>query len=89
VVVNVRFPPVFLVRVAVGDMNMVQCRMVVLVRVSGQQMTPVLSPMQVVRNVIVLVTVLQGLMLVVPLRPGHLAHLPSRQAFAEKRTVHL
>lgn len=38
-------------------------------------MTPVLSPVQVVSYVEVLVSVLQGLMLVMTLRPGQRAHL--------------
>lgn len=41
-VVDVCLPPVLILRVAVGDVYVLQCRMVVLVCVVGLQMTPVL-----------------------------------------------
>jgi hypothetical protein len=74
-VVDVGFPPVLLVEVPVGDVDVVEGRMVVIVRVGGQQMSPVLTPVQVVRYVIVLVPVLHGLVLVMTLWLRHRAHL--------------
>jgi hypothetical protein len=74
VVVDVRLPPVFLVHVPVRDVNMIEGRMVVVVRVGGKQMAPVFSLVQVVRHVIVLVPVLQGLVLVMTLLLRHPAH---------------
>ena len=77
VIVDVGFPPVFLVEVPVGDVHVIQGGMVVVVGVGGKEMTPVLSLVQVMRHVVVLVPVLQGLVLVMTpfLRhPDH--HLP-------------
>jgi len=74
-VVDVSLSAVLLVDVTVRDVNVVHGRMVVLVGMCGQQMAPVLSLMQVVRDVVVLVPVLQGLVRVVTLRPRHRAHL--------------
>src|SRR5947208_15097425 len=68
------FSSMLLVHVLVGDVHVLQCRVVVIVGVGGQQMTPVLSLVQVVRDVVVLVPVPQGLMLVMSLRPRHRPH---------------
>jgi hypothetical protein len=57
-VVDVCLPPVLSLRVPVRDVHVLQCRMVVLVRVVGLQMTPVLPPVQVMGDVEVLVPVL-------------------------------
>jgi hypothetical protein len=73
VIVNVCFPPVLLFYVLVGDVHMVQFGVVVLVGVGGQQMTPVLPPVKVVRDVVVLVPVLHGFVLVTTLSPRHRA----------------
>ena len=43
-VVDVGFPPVLLVEVPVGDVDVVEGWMVVIVRMGGQQMSPVLAP---------------------------------------------
>jgi hypothetical protein len=78
-VVDVCLPPMLLLRVLVRDVHVIHCRMVVLVSVSGEQVSPVLSLVQVMRDVIVLVAVLQVLMLVVSLVPRHyLSPLPAR-----------
>jgi hypothetical protein len=78
-VVDVCFPPMLLLRVLVRDVHVIHCRVVVLVSVSGEQVPPVLSLVQVVRDVIMLVAVLQVLMLVVSLLPRHnLSPLPAR-----------
>jgi hypothetical protein len=71
VVVNVGLPPVLFLLVLVRDVHVVHGRMVVLVRVGGEQMPPVLSAVKVVRDVEVLVPVLQGIVLVMTLRPRH------------------
>ena len=75
-IVNVRFPAMLLVRVPMGNVHVLERGVIVLVDVSGQQMTPVLSLMQVVRDVIVLVAVFQGPVLVMSLVPSHCAHPP-------------
>ena len=74
-VVDVSLSAVLLVDVTVRDVNVVHSRMVVLVGMSGQQMAPVLSLVQIVRDVVVLVPVLQGFVGVVTLRPRHRPHL--------------
>src|SRR5918992_553963 len=74
-VVHVGFPPMLLVEVPVGDVDVVQGWVVVIVRVGGQQVPPVLAPVQVVRHVIVLVPVLRGFVLVMTLWLRHRAHL--------------
>jgi hypothetical protein len=75
VVVDVSLSSVFLLHVAVRDVHVLQCRVIVLVIMGGEQVPPILSPVKIVRDVIVLVAMLQGLMLVMPLLPGHLGHL--------------
>ena len=75
-IVNVRFPAMLLVCVPMGNVHVLERGVIVLVDVSGQQMTPVLSLMQVVRDVIVLVAVFQGPVLVMSLVPSHCAHPP-------------
>ena len=67
-----------LLYVPVGDVHMLQRGVVVLVGVGGQQVSPVLPPVQVVRHVIMLVAVLQGLVLMMPLLSGQSPHLFSR-----------
>src|SRR6266498_2563874 len=74
VVVDVGFPPMLLVHVPVGNVYVLECGMIVFVAVGGQQMAPVLSLMQIVRDVIMLVSVLQGFVLVMTLRTRHRAH---------------
>jgi hypothetical protein len=74
VVVNMGFSSMLLVNVLVGNVDVIQSRVVVVVGVGGEQMTPVLTLVQVVRHVVVLVPVLQGLMLVMSLRPPHRPH---------------
>src|SRR5688572_25431154 len=74
VVVDVTFSSMFFVHVLVRDMHVLQCRMVVLVHMGRKQMGPVLPLVQVVRHVVVLVPVLQGLVLMIAPRPRHRAH---------------
>jgi len=62
------------VHVLMRDVHVLKRRMVVVVCVCRQQMTPVLSLVQIMRDVVVLVPVLQGLMLVMSLRPPHRTH---------------
>jgi hypothetical protein len=75
VVVDVCLSSVFFLRVPVRDVHVIQCRVIVLVTMGGEQVPPVLSPVKIVRDVIVLVAMPQGLMLVMPFFPGHLGHL--------------
>jgi hypothetical protein len=73
VVVHVRLPSVLLLRVLVRDVHVIDGRMVVVVTVRRQKVTPVLATVQVVGDVIVLVPVLHSIVLVVTLRPRHRA----------------
>jgi len=73
-VVDVGFPAVLLVHVPMGNVYVFQCGMVVLVRMGGKQMPPVLPLMQIVGDVVVLVPMLQGLVLVMTPLPCHRAH---------------
>jgi hypothetical protein len=77
VVVDVCFSSVFLLRVPVRDVHVLECRVVVLVTMGGEQVPPVLSPVKIVGDVIVLVAMFQGLMLVMPFLPGHFRSPPS------------
>jgi len=74
---NVRLSPVLLLRVPMWDVHVFQGRMVVFVRVGGEEVSPIFSTVQVVRDVIVLVTMLQGFVLVMSLLPRHPQMLPS------------
>ena len=65
-VVDVRLPSVLLLDVSVRDVHVLDFSVVVFVTVSGEQVPPVLATMQVVRHVKVLVTVLDGLVLMTP-----------------------
>jgi hypothetical protein len=87
VVVDVRFPAVFLVEVLVGDVDVIDLGMVVLVPVCGKEMDPVLASMQVVSNVIVLVTMLQSSVCMVALRPGHPFTSASRSRATRRRAL--
>lgn len=73
-VVDVCLSPVLILRVPVWDVHVLQRRVVVLVRVVGLQMTPVLPPVQVVGDVEMLVPMLNRVMLVMTLRSRHCAH---------------
>jgi hypothetical protein len=53
-----RFPSMLFLHVPVGDVDVVQRGMVVVMGVGGQEMTPVLSAVQIVRDMKVLVPVL-------------------------------
>ena len=86
-VVNVCFPTVFRLRVTMWDVHVVQGGMVVLVKMVGLQVTPLLTPVQVVGDVEVLVPVLHRLMLVMPLRSRHSAHRLSHKT-TQKPKVH-
>ena len=84
-VVDVAFSSVFFVHVFVRDMHVLQCRMVVLVHMGRKQMGPVLPLVQVVRYVVVLVPVLQGLVLMIAPRPRHRAHpFPDRHSIESR-----
>jgi hypothetical protein len=81
VVVEVRLPAVLFLQVTVRYVDMIHRRVVVLVGVRRQQMPPVLSSVQVVGDVEVLVPVLQSVVLMMPLGPGHrLALLPDQRS---------
>jgi len=87
VIVYVSLSPVLPVHVLVGHVDMLDLGVVVLVRVRRQQVTPVLSTMQVVRDMEVLVPVLDPVvvMAAVRLRP-HVTHPPhprSRSPYSE------
>ena len=71
---HVRLSTMLVVLIDVRDVHVLDRRVVVLMRVGGEQMHPVLSLMEVMRDVIVLVAVLQCLVLVVAPR---LRHAPS------------
>lgn len=60
-VVDVRLSPMLLLDVPMRHVHVPDFGVVVLMAVSGEQVRPVLATMQVVRHVKVLVTVLQGL----------------------------
>src|SRR6266571_816451 len=77
-----------LLHVPVRDVHVLQCGVVVLVSVGGEQMSPVLSLMQVVRDVIVLVAMLQGLMLMMSLLPRHARSPLSPPPRPIRSTVH-
>ena len=84
-VVHVSFPPMLPFHVPVRDVDVLDLGMVVVVGMSGQQMGPVLAPMQVVRDVEMLVTVFDGVV-VVPLRlDRHVSHPFPWSADAEAR----
>ena len=75
-VMDMRLSAMLLLDVTVRDVYVLHLGMVVLVHVGGQQVPPVLAAMQVVRHVKVLVTVLDGLVLMTPrlrhqLPPSH------------------
>jgi hypothetical protein len=74
VVVDVALPPVFLLRIPVRDVHVLHRRMVVIVGMGRQEMAPVLASMHVMRDVEVLVPVLQRLVLMVALLLRHRAH---------------
>jgi hypothetical protein len=86
--VDVAFSSVFLVHVLVRDMHVLQCRMVVLVDMGRKQMRPVLPLVQVVRYVVMLVPVFQGLVLMIAPRPRHRAHPSSDRHSTGEPTVH-
>jgi hypothetical protein len=75
VIVDVRLPAVLLVDVLVGDVDVLDGGVIVLVSMGGQEMDPVLTPMQVVSHVIVLVAMLESVMLMMAPRSRHAAHL--------------
>src|SRR6266542_4441121 len=60
-----------LLHVPMRDVHVLQGGVVVVVSVRGEQVSPILSLMQVVRDVIVLMAMLQGLMLMMSLLPRH------------------
>jgi hypothetical protein len=73
-VVNVCFPTVLRLRVTMWDVHVVQGGVVVLVKMVGLQVTPLLTPVQVVGDVEVLVPVLHRFMLVMALCSCHSPH---------------
>src|SRR6266496_6225799 len=70
-VVDVRLAAVLLVDVPVGNMHVLHGGMVVRMGVGGEEMSPVLSLMEVVRHVVVLVAMLQGVVLMTSPLPRH------------------
>ena len=85
-VVDMRFSAMLLLNVPVRDVYVLDTCVVVGVAVSGEQMPPVLALMQVVSYVKMLVTVLDGLMLMTP-RLHHQLPLPSAERTI-RSTVH-
>jgi hypothetical protein len=65
-VVDMRLSAMLLLDVTVRDVYVLDACVVVVVAVGGEQVPPVLPLMQVVRHVKVLVTVLDGLVLMTP-----------------------
>jgi hypothetical protein len=76
VVVNVGFSTMLALHVLVRDVHVLYGGMVVIVRMSGQQVSPVLTLMEIVGHVVVLVTVLDAVVLVMTLRSRHPAPPP-------------
>lgn len=64
---DVGFSPVLFVGIPVRDVHVFELRMVVLVGVSREEVPPVLATVQVVRDVEVLVSMLEDLMMVAAL----------------------
>jgi hypothetical protein len=75
VVVHVRFSTMLFFFVDVRDVRMFNRRVVVIVGVGGEKVHPVLTLMKVMRHVVVLVTVLDGLVLVTAVSAHHSGHL--------------
>ena len=86
-VVDVCLPAVLRLGVPVWYVHVVQRGVVVLVCMVGLQVTPVLTPVQVVGDVEVLMPMLHRVVLVMPLRSRHAAHRLSHRT-AEKPNVH-
>jgi hypothetical protein len=71
VVVDVGFPLVLFGLIPMRNVDVFQRGMVVLVRVGGQQMTPILPFVKIMCNVVMLVTVPHGIVVVMSLPPRH------------------
>jgi hypothetical protein len=76
---HVGLTPVLVLHVLVRDMDMLHRGVVVIMAMGRQQMTPVLSHMEVMGHVVVLVAVFDVLVLVVTLRLRHLCSPPPRR----------
>jgi hypothetical protein len=85
-VVDMRFPAMLFFNVPVRDMHMLDAGVVVGVAVSGEQVPPVLALMQVVSDVKVLVTVLDGLVLMTPRLRHQLPSPTGRADYSFDRT---
>src|SRR5215207_3767096 len=72
-----RFSTMLVLRIDVRDVHVLHGRVIVLMRMRGQQMHPVLSLMEVMGDVIVLVAVLERFVLMVASRLRHDASPPS------------
>ena len=70
---NVGFSTMLALHVLVRDVHVLHGGMVVIVRMRGQQVSPVLTLMEIVGHVVVLVTVLDAVVLVMTLRSRHRA----------------
>jgi hypothetical protein len=79
VVVDVGLATVLFLRILVRDVHVLDGGMAVVVSVCGQQVTPILTAMVVVGDVVVLVAVLDRVVPVVPARLRH-PDLPIRAA---------
>ena len=73
---HMRLSTVLFLHIDVRDVHVLDRRVIVLMRVRGQQMHPVLSLMEVMSDVIVLVAVLECFVLVVAPRLRHDAYPP-------------
>jgi hypothetical protein len=75
VVVHMRLSTMLFLFVDVRDVRMFNRRVVVIVGVGGEKVHPVLTLMKVMRHVVVLVAVLDGLVLVTTVCPSRRDHL--------------
>jgi hypothetical protein len=76
VIVNMGLSTMLFLLIDMRDMHVLDRRVIVFMRVRGQQMHPVLSLMEVMSDVIVLVPVLECFVLVVAPRLRHDAYPP-------------
>jgi len=82
VIVHVSLAPVLLRLIRVRDVNVLNRRVVVIVGVRGQQVTPILPPMEIVGDVVVLVPVLDLIVLVMTAILLPHVYLPTRSPSA-------
>jgi hypothetical protein len=84
VIVHMRLSTVFFLHIDVRDVHVLYRRVIVLMRMGGQQMNPVLPLMEVMGDVIMLVAVLDCFVLVVAPRLRHDAYPPLFRQLARR-----